>query len=54
MRERPDVWRHLARVKPPPRRNRTPQHILVSISLQVIRAGDFLKGPLESEQGQKL
>ena len=54
MRESPEVWRHLARVKPPPRRKRTPQHILVSISRQVIRDGDFLNGPLLSEQGQKL
>ena len=39
MRESPEVWRHLARVKPPPRRKRTPQHILVSISRQESEPG---------------
>ena len=38
-------------VKPPPRRKRTPQHILVSMSLQVIRAGDLVRRLPESEHG---
>ena len=39
--ERPDFCEASARAKPPPRRKMTPQHIFVSISLHVIRDGEF-------------
>ena len=35
------TWEALARANPPPRRKMTPQHIFVSISLHVIKDGEF-------------
>jgi hypothetical protein len=43
----------LARAKPPPRRKMTPQHILVSMSRQVIRDGEFFRLLFIGVKGQK-
>ena len=51
--ESPELCRAFARANPPPRRKRTPQHIFVSISLHVIREGEFLKLSPPFENGQK-
>ena len=49
----PEVDEALARAKPPPSRKMTPQHILVSMSLQVIREGEFWRLWLMGLKGQK-
>ena len=41
-----------ARANPPPRRKITPQHILVSISLQVMRLGEFWRLRFIGANGQ--
>ena len=51
--ERPDFWDASARAKPPPSRKMTPQHILVSISLHVIRDGEFVMFRDQGLNGQK-
>ena len=43
----------LASAKPPPRRKMTPQHILVSISRQVIKDGAFFRLFFIEVNGQK-
>ena len=43
----------MARANPPPSRKMTPQHILVSMSLQVMREGEFLRLSFMVVKGQK-
>jgi len=43
-----------ASANPPPSRNITPQHILVSINLHVIRLGEFCMTLLKGSKGGKL
>ena len=51
--ERPELSEALARANPPPRRKMTPQHILVSMSRQVMREGEFWRLWLMRVKGQK-
>ena len=51
--ESPDFCEASARANPPPSRKMTPQHILVSISLQVIREGELVMFLVQGENGQK-
>ena len=51
--ESPDFWEASARAKPPPSRKMTPQHILVSMSRQVMREGELVMFLVQGEKGQK-
>jgi len=51
--DRPDTSAPFASANPPPSRKMTPQHIFVSINLQVIKEGEFFRLFVIEVKGQK-